>query len=79
VLSNFFQSDFSQKTFANKQILDFEGLRGRMLSSSYMPAETDGRFAAAENDLRKLFDKYADVDGKVVILYDANVFYTQGK
>ena len=77
VLSNFFRSEFSQKTFANKQILDFEGLRGRMLSSSYMPSETDERFASVENELRKLFEKHADADGKVAILYDTNVFYTQ--
>jgi ubiquinone/menaquinone biosynthesis C-methylase UbiE len=76
VLSNFFQSDFSQRTFANKQILDFEGLRGRMLSSSYMPSETDERFASVESELRNLFEKYADADGKVAILYDTNVFYT---
>lgn len=77
VLSNFFKSDFSQKTFANKQILDFEGLRGRMLSSSYMPSESDERFASVENELRKLFEKHTDADGKVAILYDTNVFYTQ--
>jgi SAM-dependent methyltransferase len=77
VLSDFFKSYFSQKTFANGQILDFEGLRGRMLSSSYMPSETDERFASVESELRKLFEKHADTNGKVAILYDTNVFYTQ--
>jgi Methylase involved in ubiquinone/menaquinone biosynthesis len=78
-LSNFFRSDFSQKTFANAQIFDFEGLRGRMLSSSYMPSETNERFAAVESELRRLFEKHADASGKVAILYDTNVFYTAGQ
>ncbi|HTK37169.1 MAG TPA: class I SAM-dependent methyltransferase [Pyrinomonadaceae bacterium] len=76
-LEDFFQTDFKKRTFGNEQIFDFEGLRGRMLSSSYMPSESDGRFAEVESNLRKLFEKHAGPSGKVAILYDTNVFYTQ--
>lgn len=76
-LKDFFQRSFTKRTFKNEQIFDFEGLRGRMLSSSYMPSETDERFAGIESQLRELFDKHADDKGKVAILYDTNVFYTQ--
>jgi len=76
-LEDFFQTDFKKRTFANEQIFDFEGLRGRMLSSSYMPSESDERFADVESQLRKLFEKHADENGKIAILYDTNVFYTQ--
>jgi ubiquinone/menaquinone biosynthesis C-methylase UbiE len=76
-LEDFFQTDFKKRTFANEQIFDFEGLRGRMLSSSYMPSESDERFANVESQLRKLFEKHADENGKIAILYDTNVFYTQ--
>ena len=76
-LEDFFQTDFKKRTFANEQIFDFEGLRGRMLSSSYMPSESDERFADVEFQLRKLFEKHADENGKIAILYDTNVFYTQ--
>ena len=76
-LEDFFQTDFKKRTFGNEQIFDFEGLRGRMLSSSYMPSESDERFADVESQLRKLFEKHADENGKIAILYDTNVFYTQ--
>jgi len=76
-LEDFFQTDFKEQTFHNEQIFDFEGLRGRMLSSSYMPSESDERFADVESRLRKLFEKHAYAGGKVAILYDTNVFYTR--
>ncbi len=75
-LNEFFRKEFSRKTFANVQILDFEGLKGRLMSSSYMPTETDERFPAMSDELRSLFDKYAE-NGKINLLYDTNIFYTQ--
>jgi len=75
-LEGFFQTNFAKRTFANEQIFDFEGLRGRMLSSSYMPSETDARFTEVESRLRKLFEKHAE-NGKIAILYDTNVYYSQ--
>ncbi|HEY8561096.1 MAG TPA: class I SAM-dependent methyltransferase [Pyrinomonadaceae bacterium] len=71
-----FQTDFSMKTFENAQSLDFDGMRGRILSSSYTPPETDPRFAPMENELRRLFEKYAE-RGKIQILYNTNIFYTR--
>ncbi len=41
IFEDSFQDEFSAKTFLNAQTLDFEGLKGRVLSSSYMPAETN--------------------------------------
>ena len=61
ILSDFFQSDFRQETFQNVQTLDFEGLKGRMLSASYMPSETDSLFEPMIDDLKLLFDKFAAV------------------
>ncbi|MGI9056357.1 MAG: class I SAM-dependent methyltransferase, partial [Pyrinomonadaceae bacterium] len=75
-LRTFFQKDFSRKTFQNIQRLDFDGLKGRLLSSSYMPTESDERFSAMINELKSLFDKYTE-NGKIELLYDTNIFYTQ--
>src|SRR5215216_934394 len=36
-LGRFFGPHFEQATFSNEQVFDLEGLRGRLLSSSYMP------------------------------------------
>jgi len=71
-----FQAEFSSKTFLNAQTLDFEGLKGRILSSSYMPAEGSARFAPMVAELRRLFEKYAE-SGKIQILYSTNIFYTR--
>lgn len=71
-----FQADFSVKTFLNVQTLDFEGLKGRLLSSSYTPPETDSRFEPMIAELERLFEKYAE-SGKIKILYNTNIFYTR--
>jgi hypothetical protein len=76
VFEEAFDARFSTKTFQNVQTLDYEGMRGRILSSSYMPSETDARFPAMENDLLRLFEKYAE-SGKIQILYSTNIFYTR--
>ncbi len=57
----------------NRQVLDFDGLRGRTFSASYMPRETDARGVALTARLRALFDRYAD-GGRVVIEYDTRVY-----
>jgi SAM-dependent methyltransferase len=76
VLSEFFQSEFSSKTFLNVQPLDFEGLKGRVSSSSYMPSENDSRFEPMLKELKRLFDNRAE-SGKIQILYSTNIFYTR--
>jgi len=76
VLASFFEQDFERATFANRQILDFDGLKGRILSSSYMPNVGEPKFEPMEDELESLFAKHAQ-GGKITILYDTNLFYTQ--
>lgn len=75
-LEDFFQTDFRRKTFRNSQVLDFEGLKGRILSSSYMPPENDLRFEPMVIELQRLFAKYSE-SGKIQVLYNTNIFYTR--
>ncbi|MBS1794324.1 MAG: class I SAM-dependent methyltransferase [Acidobacteria bacterium] len=75
-LKDFFRTDFRSKSFLNAQTLDFEGVKGRMLSSSYIPAAGDSRFEPMNAELRLLFEKYAE-SGKIQILYNTNIFYTR--
>ncbi|MDQ3712350.1 MAG: class I SAM-dependent methyltransferase [Acidobacteriota bacterium] len=75
-LQNFFQTDFSQAIFQNAQTVDFDGLRGRMLSSSYIPSADNARFAEMLKNLKSLFAEHAE-NGKLDILYDIKVFYGQ--
>jgi SAM-dependent methyltransferase len=75
-LESFFLQPFKRETFANHQILDFDGLKGRLLSSSYMPNDGEPKFDPMIKDLASVFAKH-ERGGKITILYDTNVFYSQ--
>lgn len=75
-LQDFFQTDFRQAVFQNKQTVDFEGLKGRMLSSSYIPSKEDLRFEEMLENLETLFAEQAE-NGKIDIFYTTKVFYGQ--
>jgi hypothetical protein len=75
-LAGFFQADYEHATFDNVQFHDFEGLKGRMLSASYMPNESDPRFPTMIDELSGLFEKHAK-QGKIEIIYDTNVYYSR--
>ena len=53
------------REFTNSQVFDWEGLRGRALSSSYIPSQGHPRHESMLAALRNLFDQFA-VDGGVV-------------
>jgi SAM-dependent methyltransferase len=76
VLGGFFRAEFGRATFANRQDFDLAGLRGRMLSSSYMPDETDAAFPLLEKELESLFAKHNE-SGRITVFYDTNVFYSR--
>ncbi len=75
-LTAFFQDKPIHATFRNRQDFDFDGLKGRLLSSSYMPSETDDVFQAMIGELNALFAKHAE-SGKITVFYDTNIFYKQ--
>ncbi len=75
-LRSFFQTDFKEAVFQNKQTVDFDGLKGRMLSASYVPAPENPRFSAMLKNLESLFAKHAE-NGRIDILYDTKIFYGQ--
>lgn len=62
------------KFISNYQLFDFEGFKGRLLSSSYVPAENEEMIT----ELKELFDKYQK-DGVVKFEYDTNIYYGQLK
>lgn len=75
-LRDFFGGDYHTRTFQNSQALDFEGLKGRAASSSYMPAEDNETFPAMVEELADLFAKHEE-NGRIKLLYDTNVHYIQ--
>jgi SAM-dependent methyltransferase len=59
--------------FDHGQQLDFEALRGRLMSSSYAPKETHPQHAPMLKALRDLFDACAE-HGTISFDYDTRVF-----
>jgi SAM-dependent methyltransferase len=75
-LRDFFGKDFTVAVFQNKQVFDLDGLKGRVLSSSYMPTEGSERYPQMAAALNELFTKHQE-QGRITILYDTRVNYTQ--
>lgn len=71
-LAAFFTRPYTTATFPNIQTFDLEGLKGRLLSSSYMPNDIS---AEMNEELQTLFTKHAE-NGKIEIFYDTNVYHS---
>ena len=61
-------------TCANAQRLDFSGLQGRALSSSYAPLPPNSRYAPFIAALRNLYESFQD-NGQVTIHYQTQMYY----
>lgn len=73
-INAFFGAGWRKVTFDNAQVFDFDGLRGRLLSSSYAPDAGHPHHEPMLRDLRAIFDAYQR-DGKVSFLYETEVYY----
>jgi SAM-dependent methyltransferase len=60
--------------FSFKQVFDFEGLKGRLMSASYAPQPADSSFEPMMKDLRDLFESTA-TNGTVDFDYETEVYY----
>lgn len=77
VLNRFFGSGgYRLKVFDNKQVFDYESLKGRVLSSSYMPMEGHPTYESMITELQKIFHEY-QTDGTVEFEYDTEMYYGQ--
>ena len=75
VLVPFFGSNsFELACFPNRQIFDWEGLKGRLLSSSYAPEPGHPQHAPMLEALNTLFSRY-QTNGKVTFEYNTVVYY----
>jgi ubiquinone/menaquinone biosynthesis C-methylase UbiE len=72
------KSNIKYKTarFDNYQLFDYNSLKGRLLSTSYIPLENHPSFNAMLVDLEGLFNKHQK-DGKIKFEYNTEVIYGQ--
>jgi SAM-dependent methyltransferase len=75
VLSKFFgPNPYQSKKLKNEQHFDFEGLKGRLLSSSYAPMKEHPNYEPMIAELQQIFTSYHE-NGKVKFEYDTKIFY----
>lgn len=75
-LTAFFAPNAFAKRVAglNRQALDFEGIKGRLLSASYVPQAGEPGYEEMLADLRAAFDEHNE-DGVICLDYDTELFY----
>ncbi|MDB6123553.1 MAG: Methyltransferase [Pedosphaera sp.] len=77
VIRSFFApNEFRQHGFQNQQLLGWEGLQGRLMSSSYAPEAGHAKHEPMLKELRSIFDKY-QMDDRVAFEYDTLIYYGQ--
>jgi len=67
-------SPYASRSLPNSQELDFEGLAGRLRSSSYIPAPDAPNFALMMAELRRIFDAH-NQDGRVRLEYSTHIYF----
>ena len=70
----FAPSTYQEAVFKYRQEFDYEGLEGRLLSSSYTPQPGHAKYAPMLQALRGIFDQHQR-SGQVHFDYDTRVFY----
>jgi ubiquinone/menaquinone biosynthesis C-methylase UbiE len=70
----FFDGKYTLTNFSNRQLLDYDGFKGRLLSSSYAPDERHPNYLPILDKLKKIFDSHQN-EGKVEIKYISEVFW----
>jgi SAM-dependent methyltransferase len=75
-MREFFGGRMELATFANEQTLDFAGLTGRLMSSSYAPEPGHEQHAAMMAGLRELFERHQR-SGSIVFPYRTLVYFGQ--
>lgn len=73
IFKKFYTSGCEVMTFDNVQVFDFEGVKGRLLSSSYAPSPGHPDFEPLINKLRTIFDNYNE-NGKIRFEYVTQVY-----
>ena len=72
-LESFYGGPYEALVFEHAQQFDLEGLRGRLLSSSYVPAPDHPAFASMIARLEEVFERHQQ-DGVVRFPYDTELY-----
>jgi SAM-dependent methyltransferase len=73
LVSFFAPGQLEHRTFDNEQLLDLEGMKGRLLSSSYVPGVGHPDHAQMLVAIPELFERHQR-EGTVTMIYQANAY-----
>ena len=73
-LAQFFANAHEYRALPNEQVFDRDGLRGRLLSCSYVPAEGQAGFTPMIAELNRIFEKHNEA-GCVRFGYETDVYF----
>ena len=73
-LETFFGGSVEVRSRYNEQLFDFEGLKGRLLSSSYVPNVDHPNFLEMVQALEHIFEQHQE-SGKVRFDYDTKIYF----
>jgi len=73
MLAFFGPNEFTSHTLPNAQEFDFEGLSGRLRSSSYVPAPGHAQFGPMMEELNRIFDAHQR-NGRVHMEYRTRIY-----
>jgi SAM-dependent methyltransferase len=73
IFNLFYHKGCRIKTFSNEQVFDFEGVKGRLLSSSYAPTEQSSDYKPMIKELNRIFDEHNKA-GKITFEYITKVY-----
>ncbi|MGA2811569.1 MAG: class I SAM-dependent methyltransferase [Candidatus Acidiferrum sp.] len=76
-IKNFFgEVIFAERSLNNSQLFDWDGLSGRLRSSSYAPTERHANYTPMMEELHRIFRAHQD-DGRVRMEYVTRVYFGQ--
>lgn len=75
-LRGFFGGAYTRRLAENRQVFDYAGLEGRLVSSSYAPNAGESGHEEMIADLRRLFDT-TQRDGRVVMEYETQILFAR--
>ncbi len=73
-LSACYNGKMTKKTFSNYQKLNWDGVKGRLLSSSYCPKEGEKNYEPLMSAMKELFDGHIE-NGIVTLTYDTELYW----
>lgn len=74
-IKGFFGTDgYKSQIFENRQVFDLESLKGRLMSSSFLPVKGEPGHGEMMEELEGIFQKYEE-DGMVSMEYKTRAYY----